>query len=708
MTPEFQTPEEDLQTELAYLAHLLGQRPKVAPIVMHRLGAIGIEARIDVERLKAARKVKLKAPVPLPRRRQALARVAAAMVIVVSAPALGGKAANAAELVVASGETAIVAEAPVKSVVIRVMDSGSGKPLPGVKIKTVADEIIATTDAHGQATVPPEFSEESVLSLEHDGYPMVLVEGSRLSARSLITMRKFADVGDVGLAVKPRAGAKKPAATNADDPAERLYRMAVEHSTPKRDAAPKPLLAAKPAPAVPAAPVLAPPPAVAFKPAAPKPAAPVVAARPALTPDEAVIVIPAKPQIALQKPAAPVNTERATKRVVKGNATAKASRSVAVAWTEPSLPQRPVRATKAPERFASADEKAPRAIRLIERNAEVSDPTTTATGTPESPLGLGKDELAWMLPPSASQSEAASAPALVASNPIAAFQAPHIPAIPRVAPAAPKPAARAVKAPVNLAMPPAAVAAVHAANSQVASLPGLPKAPELPKQLREALPKPHHAAPLAPVNPISAPVAQVVKEIRLPVSPAFNRKKPALEALAAVAKAPQPAPVAAVRSAQAAVREVAHDLTYRVKAGDNLSTIALRELGSAALWPVLYNANRDKLTNPAWLPIGTSLDVPRTSGAIAAHGASSYVVLAGDTLSDIAREQFGDVRKWPQIFAANRHMIKNPWLIFPGQRLVIPSQIATGISDSWANLSASAAPPSDGPSGASSRFGHAD
>ena len=65
---------------------------------------------------------------------------------------------------------------------------------------------------------------------------------------------------------------------------------------------------------------------------------------------------------------------------------------------------------------------------------------------------------------------------------------------------------------------------------------------------------------------------------------------------------------------------------------------------------------------------------------------------AGDTLSDIARDQLGDARKWPQIFAANRHMIKSAWLIFPGQRLVLPVSVASGISESWGDLAASSAP----------------
>ncbi len=49
-----------------------------------------------------------------------------------------------------------------------------------------------------------------------------------------------------------------------------------------------------------------------------------------------------------------------------------------------------------------------------------------------------------------------------------------------------------------------------------------------------------------------------------------------------------------------------------------------------------------------------------------------YTVKKGDTLGKIAKEQYGDARKYPQIFEANKPMLKNPDLIYPGQMLRIP------------------------------------
>ena len=49
-----------------------------------------------------------------------------------------------------------------------------------------------------------------------------------------------------------------------------------------------------------------------------------------------------------------------------------------------------------------------------------------------------------------------------------------------------------------------------------------------------------------------------------------------------------------------------------------------------------------------------------------------YVVQSGDSLSKIAKEYYGNAMKYPEIFEANREVIKDPDLIYPGQKLRIP------------------------------------
>lgn len=50
----------------------------------------------------------------------------------------------------------------------------------------------------------------------------------------------------------------------------------------------------------------------------------------------------------------------------------------------------------------------------------------------------------------------------------------------------------------------------------------------------------------------------------------------------------------------------------------------------------------------------------------------TYTVVAGDTLSKIAKHEYGDASKWHRIYEANKDTIKNPDLIYPGQTFKIP------------------------------------
>lgn len=49
-----------------------------------------------------------------------------------------------------------------------------------------------------------------------------------------------------------------------------------------------------------------------------------------------------------------------------------------------------------------------------------------------------------------------------------------------------------------------------------------------------------------------------------------------------------------------------------------------------------------------------------------------YTVKSGDTLSQIAKTQYGNAGKYPAIFAANKPMLSDPDKIYPGQVLRIP------------------------------------
>ena len=57
---------------------------------------------------------------------------------------------------------------------------------------------------------------------------------------------------------------------------------------------------------------------------------------------------------------------------------------------------------------------------------------------------------------------------------------------------------------------------------------------------------------------------------------------------------------------------------------------------------------------------------------VATEKVEYYVIKSGDTLSGIAAKYYGKGSLYPRIFEANREVIKNPDLIYPGQKIRIP------------------------------------
>jgi nucleoid-associated protein YgaU len=69
---------------------------------------------------------------------------------------------------------------------------------------------------------------------------------------------------------------------------------------------------------------------------------------------------------------------------------------------------------------------------------------------------------------------------------------------------------------------------------------------------------------------------------------------------------------------------------------------------------------------------GGSSTAPAVDQAPASATSRTYVVVSGDSLSKIAKREYGDAQKWHQIYEANRDIIKDPDLIYPGQILRLP------------------------------------
>jgi len=70
-------------------------------------------------------------------------------------------------------------------------------------------------------------------------------------------------------------------------------------------------------------------------------------------------------------------------------------------------------------------------------------------------------------------------------------------------------------------------------------------------------------------------------------------------------------------------------------------------------------------------------DMPDFSGVksgVSSTATKIYEVVSGDSLSKIAKREYGDAKLWTRIFEANKDIVKDPDKIFPGQKLKIPPQ----------------------------------
>uniref|UniRef100_A0A7C6EIF3 LysM peptidoglycan-binding domain-containing protein n=1 Tax=candidate division WOR-3 bacterium TaxID=2052148 RepID=A0A7C6EIF3_UNCW3 len=84
-------------------------------------------------------------------------------------------------------------------------------------------------------------------------------------------------------------------------------------------------------------------------------------------------------------------------------------------------------------------------------------------------------------------------------------------------------------------------------------------------------------------------------------------------------------------------------------------------------WPMIYEANKDKIKNPNLIYPNWVLLIPTLD---------SYTVLPGDCLWMIASylSIYSDAKKWPEIYEANKDKIKDPDLIYPKQVITIPHE----------------------------------
>lgn len=74
------------------------------------------------------------------------------------------------------------------------------------------------------------------------------------------------------------------------------------------------------------------------------------------------------------------------------------------------------------------------------------------------------------------------------------------------------------------------------------------------------------------------------------------------------------------------------------------------------------------------LPDFSDVQSGSSSTAPGAQRERTYTVVKGDSLSKIAKREYGNANAWRRIFDANRDQITDPDLIHPGQVLRIPQE----------------------------------
>ncbi|MFE0764738.1 LysM peptidoglycan-binding domain-containing protein [Streptomyces smyrnaeus] len=148
-----------------------------------------------------------------------------------------------------------------------------------------------------------------------------------------------------------------------------------------------------------------------------------------------------------------------------------------------------------------------------------------------------------------------------------------------------------------------------------------------------------------------------------------------------------------------AAQETGHSSrTYAVREArpaETLGSIAERELGSFEAWHAIAELNEGlvmadgRVFDARFLQPGWTLMLPEAPEGRSSESESgmrpaaasepepakadrSYTVRAGDNLSTIAEDVYGDPGEYPQIVQANPGKLPDPDLIYPGQRLTLP------------------------------------
>jgi LysM repeat protein len=103
--------------------------------------------------------------------------------------------------------------------------------------------------------------------------------------------------------------------------------------------------------------------------------------------------------------------------------------------------------------------------------------------------------------------------------------------------------------------------------------------------------------------------------------------------------------------------------------------IAPSEQAKNKIWDEikLVNPNADDIMADFTVSQGATQAAAAGGGTSSAQGGQSYTVKAGDSLSKISQQFYGDAHDYMRIFYANKDKISDPNKIQPGMNLTIPA-----------------------------------
>ena len=171
-----------------------------------------------------------------------------------------------------------------------------------------------------------------------------------------------------------------------------------------------------------------------------------------------------------------------------------------------------------------------------------------------------------------------------------------------------------------------------------------------------------------PLTPVPSPTLALPTATSIPLpTPTIAAPSPVPTVQVEETDAPQSTPVVASETPSAEGADTAEEIIYTVKWGDSLWALAGRfDTTIASI------ASLNGLTNTDFIRVGQVLIIRTVaSSEPVTHG--TYVVRPGDCLSVIAQRYGTSVE---ELQRANQ--IVNPWFIYVGQTLKIPSEVTQG------------------------------